>query len=136
MTHWMMETLVWTAVLIAFVLLVRRPVSRSFGPQIAYALWALPALRLVLPPLELPAWMRLTPEQAPAATQATSEEFLVTAFEAPPAHVESATGVDPTRASFDVTGVAATDAAPVLTDAPMTVAAGINFDLLLQLGGA
>ena len=44
MTQWMLETLLWTAVLIAFVLLVRRPVARHFGPQIAYALWALPAL--------------------------------------------------------------------------------------------
>ncbi|UAB77314.1 hypothetical protein INR77_10890 [Erythrobacter sp. SCSIO 43205] len=66
MTHWMIETLLWTAVLIAFVLLVRRPVARHFGPQIAYALWALPALRLFLPPIELPAWMQVS---EPAASQ-------------------------------------------------------------------
>lgn len=60
MIAWMMETLVWTAVLIGFVLIVRRPVSRHFGPQMAYALWALPALRLVLPPIELPAWMKIS----------------------------------------------------------------------------
>lgn len=51
------ETLVWTALLIALVLLVRRPVARVFGPQVAYALWLLPMARLVLPPLTLPAWM-------------------------------------------------------------------------------
>ncbi|MEE4199155.1 M56 family metallopeptidase [Erythrobacter sp.] len=58
MTDWLLETLVWTGVLIAAVLLVRRPVARLFGPQVAYGLWAIPALRLVLPPIELPAWMK------------------------------------------------------------------------------
>ncbi len=36
-------------------LVLRRPVARGFGPGLAYALWALPLLRLVLPPLVLPA---------------------------------------------------------------------------------
>ncbi|MFN4239646.1 MAG: M56 family metallopeptidase [Erythrobacter cryptus] len=57
----MLETLVWTGVLIALVLVLRRAVARSFGPEAAYALWALPVLRLVLPPITLPAAM------APAA---------------------------------------------------------------------
>ncbi|ANY20459.1 Methicillin resistance mecR1 protein [Tsuneonella dongtanensis] len=52
---WLLETLVWTGVLIALVLVVRRPVARHFGPRTAYALWALPLLRLCLPPLVLPA---------------------------------------------------------------------------------
>ena len=55
MTGVLVHTLVWTGVLIALVLLVRRPVARWCGPQVAYALWALPMLRLVLPlPLALP----------------------------------------------------------------------------------
>lgn len=37
-------------------LLIRCPVREAFGPQIAYALWALPPLRLLLPPL--PAGLR------------------------------------------------------------------------------
>lgn len=49
------DTLIWTAVLIAAVLVLRRPVARYFGPQAAYALWLLPFLRLVLPPIVLPA---------------------------------------------------------------------------------
>jgi beta-lactamase regulating signal transducer with metallopeptidase domain len=57
MTGWLGETLIWTAVLIVAVLLLRRPVARWFGPQMAYALWALPLLRLALPPVELPAWL-------------------------------------------------------------------------------
>ena len=55
MTSWLTDTLLYTGVLIAVVLILRRPFSRWFGPQFAYALWALPALRLLLPPVELPA---------------------------------------------------------------------------------
>ena len=39
---------------VALVLLLRRPVARHFGPEAAYALWAVPAARLILPPLTLP----------------------------------------------------------------------------------
>jgi len=63
MMDWLLDTIVWTAALIALVLLVRRPVARWFGPQTAYALWALPIMRLFLPPIELPAWM--APQQIP-----------------------------------------------------------------------
>ncbi|KWV93126.1 M56 family metallopeptidase [Erythrobacter sp. YT30] len=55
MTDWFVDTLIWTGVLIALVLILRRPVARAFGPQMAYALWALPMLRLLLPPIQLPA---------------------------------------------------------------------------------
>jgi beta-lactamase regulating signal transducer with metallopeptidase domain len=57
MTDMLMHTLVWTGVLIALVLVLRRPVTRSLGAEAAYMLWALPLLRLVLPPITLPAWM-------------------------------------------------------------------------------
>ncbi|MBO6641565.1 MAG: hypothetical protein JJ947_04950 [Altererythrobacter sp.] len=57
MMDWLTDTFIWTAALIALVLLIRRPVARHLGPQAAYALWALPLIRLVLPPLTLPAWM-------------------------------------------------------------------------------
>ncbi len=52
---WLVDTLIATGALIALVLVLRRPVARWFGPGMAYALWALPLLRLVLPPLMLPA---------------------------------------------------------------------------------
>ena len=51
---WLLDTLVVTGALIALVLVLRRPVARAFGPGMAYALWALPLLRLLLPPLVLP----------------------------------------------------------------------------------
>jgi beta-lactamase regulating signal transducer with metallopeptidase domain len=68
MTAWLTDTLLYTGLLIALVLLVRRPVARYFGPKLAYALWALPALRLILPPIELPASM--APHQAQLGDQA------------------------------------------------------------------
>jgi beta-lactamase regulating signal transducer with metallopeptidase domain len=51
---WLTDTLIATGALIAAVLVLRRPVSRWFGPGMAYALWALPLLRLIIPPLVLP----------------------------------------------------------------------------------
>lgn len=54
MIEWLTDTLLATGALMALVLLVRRPVGRWFGPGAAYALWALPMIRLVLPPLALP----------------------------------------------------------------------------------
>ena len=66
MTAWLVDTFVYTSILIALVLVVRRPVARQFGPQLAYALWALPLIRFMMPPLVLPAWM------APAEQTATA----------------------------------------------------------------
>lgn len=54
MIAWLTDTLLMTGVIMALVLLVRRPVGRWFGPGAAYALWALPMIRLLLPPLSLP----------------------------------------------------------------------------------
>lgn len=54
MIEWLTDTLLVTGALMALVLVVRRPVARWFGPGAAYALWALPMIRLVLPPLALP----------------------------------------------------------------------------------
>jgi len=60
MTGGLFPALIASTVLMLFVLLVRRPVTRLFGARLAYALWALPAIRLLLPPL--PGW---TPVFAP-----------------------------------------------------------------------
>lgn len=50
-TQWFVEALMASAILLALVMLLRRPVARYFGVRAAYALWALPLLRLVLPRL-------------------------------------------------------------------------------------
>ena len=74
MMSWFIDTLVWSGALIALVLVLRRPVARTFGAGMAYALWLLPLLRLVMPPLVLPAW--LAPAVAPAPmTQAPPIEI-------------------------------------------------------------
>lgn len=93
----MVETLAWTGVLIAAVLVLRRPVAQLCGPQYAYALWALPLLRLLLPPLTLPAWMApawMAPVQPSAAPIPASEPLVwqAEAMPAPAAPVE--TGFD------------------------------------------
>jgi beta-lactamase regulating signal transducer with metallopeptidase domain len=67
MTAWLLDTLLYTGILIVLVLVLRRPVGKWFGPQLAYGLWALPLLRFLMPPLVLPE--SFAPEQAaePAA---------------------------------------------------------------------
>lgn len=52
MQTWLFDSLLVTTLLMAMVLLVRRPVARVFGPGIAYALWLIPATRLLMPSLE------------------------------------------------------------------------------------
>jgi bla regulator protein blaR1 len=51
MTGWVVETLFASTFLMVAVLVLRRPVEQIFGPRIAYGLWLLPALRMILPPL-------------------------------------------------------------------------------------
>ncbi|WP_353216155.1 M56 family metallopeptidase [Sandarakinorhabdus sp.] len=54
MMIWLIEALIGSALLMLLALLLRRPVARLWGAPFAYALWALPPLRLLLPPL--PGW--------------------------------------------------------------------------------
>ena len=53
MTGWLAETLVAVSAAMLLVLALRRPVARAFGAGWAYALWLIPAARLLLPPLGL-----------------------------------------------------------------------------------
>jgi beta-lactamase regulating signal transducer with metallopeptidase domain len=80
MTTWLTDTLIYTGLLIGLVLLLRRPASRYFGPQFAYSLWLLPALRLLLPPIELPA--ALAPQQ-PQLSEQTILALSLAAQDAP-----------------------------------------------------
>lgn len=49
MSVWMAETLIATTLLMALVMMVRRPVARWLGAGAAYWLWALPFARMLLP---------------------------------------------------------------------------------------
>ncbi len=73
MSTWLIDTALYTGLLIAAVMLLRRPVSRIFGPTMAYALWALPLLRLFLPPIVLPASLAPQAEAAPALAAAAPQ---------------------------------------------------------------
>ena len=77
MTDWLYDTFMWTGLLIAAVLLLRRPVARHFGPQVAYALWALPLARFMLPPLVLPASL------APVSSAPAGEPLVILLADAP-----------------------------------------------------
>ena len=65
MSAWLIDTVLYTGLLIGLVLVLRRPVGRFFGAQLAYGLWALPFLRLLLPPVVLPASLAPQPAVEP-----------------------------------------------------------------------
>jgi beta-lactamase regulating signal transducer with metallopeptidase domain len=79
MTAWLIDTLTMTGVILLLILLVRRPVGRWFGPGAAYALWALPMIRLVLPPLVLPQSLAFSPAAHVLTTRAEPVVELTTA---------------------------------------------------------
>jgi beta-lactamase regulating signal transducer with metallopeptidase domain len=54
---WIVQALIASTLLMAIVLMLRGPVTRAFGARAAYALWLLPVLRMILPPL--PGWRML-----------------------------------------------------------------------------
>lgn len=66
MIGWATQALFASALLMVGVLALRRGLARVFGARVAYALWALPALRLILPPL--PAWHTAAPFARAGAT--------------------------------------------------------------------
>jgi bla regulator protein BlaR1 len=80
MSAWLIDTVLYTGLLIGLVLMLRRPVGKFFGPQLAYSLWALPFLRLLLPPIVLPASLAPEPAQVPATT---ATEAMTATIEAP-----------------------------------------------------
>lgn len=51
MIAWAFDTAIAVSLLIAVVLMLRQPVARLFGARAAYALWAAPLVRAVVPPL-------------------------------------------------------------------------------------
>ncbi|HMJ92564.1 MAG TPA: M56 family metallopeptidase [Allosphingosinicella sp.] len=66
MTGWFFANLAWASLLMLVVLAARRPFAALFGAGPAYALWLLPALRLVMP--QMPSLAPDLPALAPAET--------------------------------------------------------------------
>ena len=71
MIAWLVETLIVTTALMLLVLAIREPVRRMFGAKVAYALWLLPMLRMVMPPLGA-----LVPQASPLAEVAHAPGML------------------------------------------------------------
>jgi beta-lactamase regulating signal transducer with metallopeptidase domain len=63
---WFLTNMAWASLLMLLVLAIRRPFASLFGAGPVYALWLLPALRLVAPPL--PAWGVDLPSLLPSRT--------------------------------------------------------------------
>ena len=80
---WAIDGLIASTLLLGAVMLVRRHVRRGFGAQLAYCLWVLPALRLLLPPLPAGWW------QASADAPITRAGETVTIYLAHPLAVAS-----------------------------------------------
>jgi beta-lactamase regulating signal transducer with metallopeptidase domain len=85
MISWLTDTFAYTGLLIAAVLLLRLPVARHFGPQTAYALWALPLLRFAMPPIVLPASLAPEPAAMPVAIMLPAEAVRAAAESVPAA---------------------------------------------------
>lgn len=66
MTFWLVSNMAWASAAMLLVLALRGPFARLFGAGSAYALWLVPALRLVLPPL--PSFAQAMPNLVPAET--------------------------------------------------------------------
>ncbi|MCI4643833.1 MAG: M56 family metallopeptidase, partial [Hyphomonadaceae bacterium] len=99
----MISTFISVALLIAVVLLARRRFARAFGAKAAYALWALPLIRLAMPPL--PAWMSprswfTSPETAATAparpVEAMAHQTLVAGPPVPNIKPDTAAAASPT----------------------------------------
>src|SRR3546814_16541245 len=73
MIAWAFDAIIGSTLLMLLVLAVRTPVARLFGATWAYALWLLPALRLVMP--HMPSL--LTPVSVPSYTVVLDRQRLV-----------------------------------------------------------
>ena len=84
---WVWQTGLAVSVLIVLVLVCRRTVARKFGARAAYALWALPVVRFVLPEIpvtiNLPAWLASPSEPMLAIPTSARLEFFETVMVSP-----------------------------------------------------
>lgn len=86
---WLVDALIASTLLMGAVLIARGPVRRAFGPQCAYALWALPLLRFFLPSLPAGWW------RAAAATPVTRAGETITVLIIEPARAVAAAPLPP-----------------------------------------
>lgn len=126
MIGWAIETLVATSLLMLLVLALRGPVRKAFGPHLAYALWLLPVLRLVMPPL--PGDWQLSRLIAPVVSSAETAPGVVVGVLNPA--TMPAEAVD--TASLHTVGLGS-NALDLALVPPTSVADGPNLLLLLGI---
>jgi bla regulator protein blaR1 len=80
MGAWLFDTIMVTTLLMVAVLMVRRTVAENFGPGVAYALWLIPAARVLMPTLEGPAVATL---ESNFAVHDTVRDAVLTGISAP-----------------------------------------------------
>lgn len=121
---WLVPALFSSTALMLAVLVARETVARLFGPKAAYALWLLPALRLLLPPL--PGWH--SPIAAAAPIGSFSQDMAV------PLAIRH----DPVAAAIGSVSLSAPD--PAIAPAAQTVWSMLSYIpmllIALWLGGA
>lgn len=103
MSAWIAETFVATTLLMLLVLAIRAPVRRAFGPGLAYALWLLPVLRMLLPPLP-DSWREQSAAPVAAMSDVITYYVIDTGADAP---IAAATGAAPAVPAIDWMLVAA-----------------------------
>ncbi|WP_454886878.1 M56 family metallopeptidase [Sphingomonas oryzagri] len=136
MTAWIVQTLIASTLLMAIVLLLRAPVTRAFGARAAYALWLLPVLRMVLPPL--PGWRMIgvpiiywRPEHKVVGLVDPGTAMKMTHDMAGTGHGHVLTQLAPIARQMPVQMIVAAEPGPLLT--------GVDWPMLLTavwLGGA
>lgn len=120
MIAWLTDTLIYTGLLIGLVLVLRGPIARAFGPQMAYALWALPLLRFIMPPIVLPS--SLAPQAvAPASDMEGPRQLIIEVVRVPEAAMADGAPVN----------LVAPPPAPVATDLGWWFDAGLLVDVAL-----
>lgn len=125
MTGWWIETLLASTLLMLLALMLRGPVRRAFGPQFAYALWVLPAARMLLPPL--PGQWHLSQWLAPLTRRVAEAPAVATGVLNPerlPAGVDQG-------AVLTIDLSAGGHHIPAALVAPTPVAEGLNLTLLV-----
>jgi beta-lactamase regulating signal transducer with metallopeptidase domain len=108
----LMATGVSVALLVGLVLMVRRPVADRFGAKAAYALWALPALRAVMPPLPS-GWVSVWGWLLPAEPVAGAPESVAPVWMAAEAMPDPVMGIAAPEGLAEPAPVFASETAPI-----------------------
>lgn len=87
MSTWLLDSLLITSLMLAAILVIRRPVARTFGAGIAYLLWVIPALRLLVPSITSSA---PAPVEGSQAVRDTVREAVMASITAPSPTVNAA----------------------------------------------